>query len=297
MPLRDTLLALSIVAIWGLNFVAIKVGVSEVPPLLLAALRFFLAAVPAVFFIRRPMVPLRFILGFGLVLGVAKFGIQFVAVRLGMPAGLTSLVLQVQVFLTIALAFVLLGERPNAWQLAGAATALAGLGLITWERLQGAAVIPFLLVLASALAWAFANIIMKKAGQVDMLSFVVWTSLVPPLPLLALSLVLEGPDAVLSAVANPSWIAIGSLAFLVYPTTVLGYAVWGNLLSRYPAATVTPFALLIPVIAILSTGLILGESVSGLVLAGGALILGGVALNVFAPRLLAALAAPKLRGV
>jgi O-acetylserine/cysteine efflux transporter len=287
MPLRDLFLALLVVLIWGLNFVVIKISVAEVPPLFLTGLRFLFAALPAVLFVPRPQGPAILVIAFGLVLGVIKFGLLFVAIRIGMPAGLSSLVLQMQAFFTVALAFVLLGERPSGWQLGGSALAGSGIGVIAFGFDQAASLIPFSLVLAAALAWGGANIITKRAGRIDMLSFVVWASLVPPLPLFALSWAFEGHAAIASALAQPTPLAIGAVLYLAYPTTVLAFAIWSALLSRHAASTVAPFSLLVPVVGIASSVLILGEPLTHVALLGGALVFLGLLLNVFGPRLTA----------
>ncbi len=285
MSLRHLLLALGVATVWGLNFVAIRWGVDEVPPLLLTALRFTLAAVPAVFFIRPPKVRLGLLLAYGFAIGVLQFGLLFAAISLGMPAGLSSVVMQVQVFFTIGLAVAFLGERPGVFQLVGAAVGFAGIGVIGIERLEGAALVPLLMTIASALFWGIGNIITKKAGAVDMLSFVVWSSLVPPLPLFLASLLFEGPGALPQAVGSITWLGAGSLLFIAYASTLFGYGAWSVLLQRYPANLVAPFTLLVPVTGIGGAASLLGETVSGIEIWGSALVFAGLLLNVFGPRL------------
>jgi O-acetylserine/cysteine efflux transporter len=283
---RHLLLALLLVTVWGVNFVAIRWGVDEVPPLLLSALRFVLAAVPAIFFIRPPRVPLGTLVSYGLVVGALQFGLLFVAIKLGMPAGLSSVVMQLQAFFTIGLAVLLLGERPRASQLFGALTAFGGIGVIGVERFQDAALVPLLMTVGAAFFWGAGNIIAKRtAGGVDMLSFVVWSSLVPPIPLYLASLLIEGPGAVTSAIANVTWLGGASLLFIAYASTVFGYGVWNFLLSRYPANAVAPFSLLVPVTGIGSAALLLGETVSALEIAGSGLVFLGLMVNVFGSRM------------
>lgn len=282
---RDIILALLVVTVWGVNFVAIKWGVEEVPPLLLTALRFLSAAVPAVFFIRRPRVPLGILVAYGFSIGVMQFGLLFVAIRLGMPAGLASLVMQLQVFFTIGLAVLFLGERPGGFQLAGAAVAFAGIGAIGLERLDGAALVPLLMTIAASLFWGIGNIFTKKAGRIDMLSFVVWSSLVPPIPLYLASLLFEGPAALPQALGQLTWQGGGSLLFISYGATLFGYGLWSVLLSRYPANVVAPFTLLVPITGIGSAALLLGESISGMEVLGSVLVFLGLLLTVLGPRL------------
>ena len=285
MSLRDFLLALAVVTVWGVNFVAIRWGVDEVPPLLLTSLRFACAAVPAVFFIRPPKVGLGILVSYGFAIGVLQFGLLFAAIKLGMPAGLSSLVMQLQAFFTIGLAVAFLGERPGLFQLAGAAVAFAGIGVIGLERLEGAALVPLLMTIAAALFWGIGNVITKKAGKIDMLSFVVWSSLVPPIPLFLASLLFEGPGALPQALGDITWLGGGSLLFISYAATLFGYGAWSMLLSRYPANLVAPFTLLVPIAGIGSAALLLGETVSGIEVLGSVLVFGGLLLNVFGPRL------------
>lgn len=286
MPLRDLALALGVVFIWGLNFVAIKWGVAEIPPFLLTALRYLGCALPAVFFIRKPQLGWPVLIAYGFSVGVLQFGFLFTAMRLGMPAGLASLVMQMQVFFTMALAMLFLGERPGLPQLAGAAIALVGLGTIGAEHLGGAVLLPLLLTLVAALFWGISNIVTKRAGKVDMFGFVIWGSLVPPLPMLTLSLIFEGPQA-LVALASVSPQAIFSVLFIAYGSTLLGYGAWAVLLGRHPASLVAPFSLLVPVVGFAAAFALLGEQVSPLEIAGSLLIFLGLMLNVFGPRLLA----------
>ncbi|MGU3384543.1 EamA family transporter [Methylobacterium sp. D53M] len=279
MTLRDGLAAILVVTILGLAFVAIKVGLETVPPLMLCALRFGFAALPAALVIRPPRAPVVLVAGFGLALGVGQFGLLMTAIRLGMPAGLSSLLIQVQVPFTVALAWALQGERPRRRQILGGSIALLGVAAVALGRGGGAPLGPLILVVGAALSWASANVVAKRIGRVDRLALMVWSSLATTPPLLILSLIVEGPGA-LTALAHPSWGAIGSVAFQAYPTTLLAFGLWNGLLTRYPAAAVTPFALLVPVAGILSTHLVLGEPLSADILAGGGLILTGIALSL-----------------
>lgn len=288
---RDILLALAIVVVWGVNFMAIKWGVAEVPPLLLTALRYVVATLPAIFFVRRPQVALGILIAYGLFIGVGQFGVLFTAIHLGMPAGLASLVLQLQTFFTIGLAVAFLGERPRGAQLLGAAIAFGGIVLIGIEKLEGAGFWPLLMTVGASAGWAISNIIVKKAGKIDMLSFVVWSSLVPILPLLLLSLTIEGPGAIPYGIGHVTWLGLGSLLFIGWISTDFGYGAWSNLLRRYPASIVAPFTLLVPIVGLTTGQLILGEAMSPLDWAGSALVFAGLLVNVFGPRLFARRAA------
>src|SRR5215213_459563 len=197
MPLSHSLVALLVTALWGLSFVVIKLGVGTTPPLLLAALRFLFAAVPAVFFVPRPKTDWTNVVAYGFFLGVAQFGLLFAAIAIGMPASLASVVMQAQVFFTILFAAIFMGERPWPHQIVGGLVAAFGLVLIAWPRMTGGGAGPFLMTVVAAASWGVANIVSKRAGRVDMLGFIVWSSLVAPLPLLGLSLWLDGPAQVM----------------------------------------------------------------------------------------------------
>lgn len=287
---RDILLALAVAAVWGLSFVAIRWSVNEVPPLLATALRYVAAVLPAIFFVRRPKVGLWILVGYGLAIGVGQFGLLFTAIKLGMSASLGALVIQLQAFFTIALAMVFLGERPGWPQLAGAGIAFAGIMIIAAERLGGAALWPLLMTIAGAASWGLANLLTKRAGKIEMFGFVVWSSLVPPIPLYLLSLVLEGPGAVPLAMQHITLLGIGALLFTGWASTVFGYGGWSVLLSRYPASTVAPFTLLVPVTGVASGALLLGERITGIEMIGSMLIFAGLLLNVLGPRLFARVA-------
>ena len=286
MSFRDTLLALAIATVWGVSFVAIRFGVDEVAPLLLTALRYLVAAIPAVFFVKRPNVDWRLLVAYGLAIGVGQFGILFIAVKLGMPVGLGSLVIQLQVFFTIFLAFLFFGERPGRVRIAGAMVAFGGIVVIALERLEGAALVPLLLTIVAAVCWGLGNTASKKAGPIDAMPFIVWSSLVPPIPLLLASLVFEGSGAIPQALDQISWRGIGSIAFMSYAATLFGFGLWAKLVSRYPANVVAPFALFVPVAGIGASALFLGERISGLEIVGSALVFTGLLINVFGPRFL-----------
>ena len=284
MPPRDILLAIIVAGIWGLNFVAAHWAVAEMPPLLVAGLRYVIAVLPAIFLVKRPRVALSILVGYGLFVGAGQFGLLFSAIKLGMPAGLASMVVQIQVFLSIGLAVLFLGERPSRSTLIGALIAFGGIGVIAVERLEGAALLPLLLTLAAAASWGLANLITKKAGRIDMLAFVVWSSLIPPIPLFALSLMLDGPGAWSVGLTNLTLLGIGSLLFIGWAGTIIGYGGWSMLLGRHPASTVAPFALLVPVTGMLASAALLGETISGLEALGAVLVFLGLLTHVFGPR-------------
>lgn len=287
LPWRHALLGLAVVAVWGSNFVVIKVALDDLPPLLLATLRFALAFLPAALFIRRPKVSWGRLAAYGVLIGAGQFGLLFLAMTRHISPGLASLVIQIQVFFTIALAGVLAGERVRGVQWAALALAAAGLVLIGVRSDADATPLGLLIILAAALCWAVGNIVGRGAGRVDMLAFMVWTSAFAVPPLLALSLVFEGPAAMRAGLAAADAATWAAVAWQSVGNTLFGYAAWGWLLARHPAATITPMALLVPVFGMSSSALWLGESLPGWKLTAAALVLGGLALNLLWPRWLA----------
>lgn len=280
MPLRHVLLALLVVSIWGFNFVVIKLSVEAMPPVLAAALRFAAAAFPAILFVRPPKAPWWIVVGFGLSFGFALYAFLNLAIAWGMPAGLASLVLQTQAFFTMALAFGLLGERPSRFQVIGAMVAFGGIAVIASDRIAGAGLLPLLMTLLAAISWGLANVLTRKAGRVNAVSFTVWGALVAPLPLLVLSITTEGWPAVSSALAGFSWSDAALIAFLAYPATLLGGGIWSWLLGRHPASIVAPFTLLVPITGLASGYLVLGEVVSPIEIAGGLLVIAGLIITL-----------------
>jgi O-acetylserine/cysteine efflux transporter len=285
MAARDLVLVLMLVTLWGSTFTAMKIGVVDVPPLLINTLRFALSAFPAVLFIPRPKVPLWTLVSFGLILFGVKFTVLFAALKLGLPAGLASIVLQMQVFFTIFFAFLILGERPGRMSLIGAGVALVGMLIFAEEKIENAALVPFLLALLAATLWGFANIIVKKAKAPDILSFVVWASAVATPALFAASLIVDGPQRVFSTLAAPGWTTVLVTLYLSFGATLFGYSVWNGLISRYPVAKVGPFALLIPISGLACGTIFLGETFSVQAMIASAIVFLGLMINVFGDRI------------
>ncbi|MBF8163444.1 EamA family transporter [Pseudomonas mendocina] len=283
---KDLLLALLVIVVWGLNFVVIKVGLEGMPPMLMGALRFMLAAFPAILLVRRPQVPLRWLLAYGMTISVGQFAFLFYAMHVGMPAGLASLVLQSQAFFTLFFAALFLGERLRGSNLFGLLVAACGLALIGLQSGQAMALAGFVLTIAAASMWALGNVVTRKLGKVNLLGLVVWGSLIPPLPFLALSLWLEGPALIGASLRGIGLQSLAVLAYLAFGATLLGYGLWSRLLSRYPASQVAPFSLLVPVVGISSSALLLGERLGSLQVVGAILVMAGLLLNVWGGRLL-----------
>ncbi|MGW6203283.1 EamA family transporter [Streptomyces sp. NPDC055089] len=275
-------LAVLVAALWGVNFVVIELGLDHFPPLLFSALRFLVAALPAVFFVGGPKVAWKWIVGVGLALGVAKFGLLFIGMDRGMGAGLSSLVLQVQAVFTALFAALVLGERPGKAKLLGMTVALSGIGVAAVDEGASGPVLAFVLVIAAAACWGVSNVLTRRAAPPDSLNFMVWVSTVPVLPLLGLSLLFEGWERDRDALAALDWSGAAIIVYVAWVVTIFGFGAWGFLLSRYQASSVAPFTLLVPVFGMSSAALLLGESVSPLRWCAAALLVGGVALTSLA---------------
>lgn len=280
---RDRFLAALVAVCWGLNFIAVDLGLGAFPPLFLAALRYLLLAVPVMLLVPRPQVATRWLVLYGLGFGTVQFGLLFVAIEAGMPTGLSSLVLQSSAPLTVLLAVPLLGEPVVARQLAGIALAVLGLSLIAWQQAGSTTIVPFLLTLLAALGWAVGNLANRRARAAEPFRFVLWMSVVPPLPLLALSAAIEGPGAgwasLRAAVSGPDLVALGSILYVVLVGTVLGSGLWTLLMSRYSAGVVAPYSMLVPVVALVAAWLFLDERPGAGALVGAAVVLVGVLLG------------------
>jgi O-acetylserine/cysteine efflux transporter len=272
-------LAVLVAAVWGVNFTVIEIGLGHFPPLLFSALRFLVAALPAVFLVGRPKVAWKWIVAVGLTLGVAKFGLLFVGMDAGMPAGLSSLVLQIQAVFTAVIACVVLGERPTRVRVLGMLVALAGIGVAAVDEGASGPLGAFALVVAAAACWGVSNVLTRRAAPPDALNFMVWVSTVPVLPLLALSLLTEGAARDLDALRALDWQGAGTVLYVAWITTVGGFGAWGWLLRRHPASTVAPFSLLVPVFGMSSAAVFLNEPVTPLRWCAAALLVGGVTLT------------------
>ncbi|MFO1032649.1 MAG: EamA family transporter [Hyphomicrobiales bacterium] len=283
MRLSHILLGLLLTAIWGFNFVVLKVALHDVPPILLTALRFVFSCLPVLFLPKPPGMRVSDMVIVGMTTFCGQYVFLFLAMALGMPAGLSSVTLQLQVFLTIFYAVIFLGERPKPRQLIGGAVALAGLGLIAATVGAGTSIpaIAMVFIVLSAATWAYGNMTVRKAGptaQFGTLAGVAWACLVPVIPAFLLSLIFEGVDSWALAWAHLQWITVAALAFVVVFSTWAGFAMWGKLLSTYSASVAAPFALLVPVFGGRSADLFLGETLSPQRLLGSLLILGGLAI-------------------
>lgn len=277
---RDALLAMAIVFVWGTNFVVIRLGLNALPPLFFATLRFLFVFFPAVFFLRKPNVPWSNLAIYGAAIGLFQFGILFIAMHGRISPGLASLVVQMQVFFTIGLSMLRTGERIKPHQIAAFALALAGMGVIASHNGEGATLAGGALVLVAAMGWAFGNQASREAGKVNMLAYVVWAALFAVPPLLALSLALEGPAAILNGIGQATPVTWAAVVWQSVGNTMFGYACWAWLLSRYPAATVAPMSLLVPVFGFGASAVILHEPLPLWKIGATLLIMAGLAVNL-----------------
>ena len=284
LPLKHALLALGVVAVWGTNFVVIKVALHALPPLLLAVLRFTLALLPAALFIPRPAVPWRKLAAYGVLIGAGQFGLLYMSMNGHIAPGLASLVIQTQVFFTIGLAMAADGEKVRGFQWAALVLATAGIAVIAAHTGGDTSLLGLGMVLLAAVSWACGNQVARSMGRVQMLGVVVWSSAFALPPLLLLSLWVEGPARIAQGLAAADagvWLAV---VWQAAGNTLFGYAAWGWLMARHPAATIAPMALLVPVFGMGASAWILGEGLPLWKLGAAALVLSGLALNLFGPR-------------
>jgi len=285
LPLRHFLLALSVVAIWGSNFVVIRWGLDAFPPLLFAALRFTLATLPAIFFLPRPKVGWRNLAAYGAFVGVGQFGLLYLAMRSQISPGLASLVIQTQVFFTLLLAMRMNGERVQGFQWLALTMAAGGIGVIASHTDGSTTVLGLAMVLLAAFSWSSGNIVGKRAGAVNMLAYVVWSSAFAAPPLFALSFIVEGPARIGEALHHAGLGAWAAVLWQAVGNTLFGYGAWSWLLSRHAAATIVPMALLVPVFGMSCSALLLGEGLPPWKLAAAALVISGLAVNLLWPRM------------
>ena len=284
MSLKHSLLALLVVVLWGANFVVIDEGLDGVPPLLFLAMRFVLVAFPLVFFVPRPSGPWRDVIAIGAFMSLGQFSLLYIALDLGMPAGLASLLLQATVIFTIALAAVVLGERPTRRQVGGAVVGTGGLLVVVLAHGASAPALPILVLLGGAVSWAIGNVVARRAAVSSGLSLVVWSALVVPVPAVALSLLVDGPDEVAHALTHLSGAALASTVYTAAGASLIGYGIYNSLLARYPASSVVPFILLVPVVGIATAWVVQGEVPTVLESVGGLVMLVGVAVATISRR-------------
>jgi O-acetylserine/cysteine efflux transporter len=288
MSRRDWILTLLVVLVWGANFTVIKIGLGSMPPMLLAAIRYFFVAFPAIFIVKRPNINWRYFLGYGLTIGVGQFSCLNYAIHIGMPAGLASIVLQSSSFITILMATLIFKEVMKARQIAGLIISLSGLILIgiTTGRFGNQAIptASLFLIVLSAFFWSVSTMIVKSAlnqanangVHLDTFGIVVWSAIVSPLPLIGFSLMMDRPQVLLDTLLHLNATAIISILFLAWISTLFGAGVWNYLLSRYETGRVAPLSLLVPAAGLLTARIFLAEQLNGLQWAGSLVIIIGL---------------------
>lgn len=284
MRIEDILFAVLVAFIWGINFVVIKIGLDSFPPLLFTSLRFFFAAFPAIFFVRRSAIGWKWIISIGIFLGIITFGLLFVGMYQGISAGLSSILLQVQVPFTIILSILFLKNKPTITQTVGIILAFCGIGLLITTKNEASTFTGLLFIVIGGFAWAIANILMKLVGKIDMFKLIVWISIIPPIPLLLLSLVFEKGQG--QAISHISMLGIGSVLFVSWISTIFAFSIWGKLLNKYHAHQVTPFAFLVPIFGIISGNIMLHEKLDKVEIIASGLVLVGLLIIVLNTRLL-----------
>jgi O-acetylserine/cysteine efflux transporter len=286
-PFKHLALAVLVVAVWGSNFVVIRAGLDHLPPLLFDALRFLFAFFPAIFVLKRPQVSWINLMVYGLAIGVGQFGLLYIAMNGHISPGLASLVVQTNAFFTIALAMVMSGERVRLVQILALLLAVGGIGIIMTHTDGSTTALGLGLTLLAAGCWGIGNMASKAAGQINMVAYVAWSSAFAVPPLIILSLIFEAGHAEALADMTPMvWL---SVLYQSWGNSLFGFAVWGWLLVRYPAASIAPLSLLVPVFGMGLSALLLGEPLPAWKLSAAALVMGGLALNVFWPYLMRAL--------
>jgi O-acetylserine/cysteine efflux transporter len=285
-------LALLVVAVWGTNFVVIKIGLRDFPPFLFATLRFAFTALPWLLFIRRPRAPWKWLALFGVFLGAGQFGFLFFAMRADISPGLASLVIQMQVFFSIGLSVLIFKERVSLGALGGIALAAAGLGVIAWHTDATVTAAGVLMVLLAGFFWACANITVKRAAsqssaRIDMFGFMVWSSVFAVPPLLLLTLAFDGAAVDWHAIAGANWDAWAALAWQVIGNSLFGYVAWNWLFTRYDAAIISPYALLVPVFGMGASAVLLGEPLPVWKISAAVLVMAGLALLTLMPKIAA----------
>ncbi len=288
MKKKDFILALLVVIVWGANFTVIKLGLNGVPSMLLVALRYLITAFPAVFFIKKPNTEWKYIILYGLAVGVGQFSCLFYAMEIGMPAGLASIIVQLQGFISPIFAYMFLHEKLKPKQIIGILIAGVGLYVIgTATEINGISAVPLgalLLTIGAPVFWSLSNIVARFASQktaakgekLDMFGLVVWSSLIPPLPLLIMAFMLDSPNTIYSAIANMNGMSIFAVLYLAFGATVFGYGVWNYLIAKYPMGKIAPLSLMVPVTGLFTAGIVLSEELSKLQQYGVAIILFGL---------------------
>ena len=291
MKQKDLYLALLVVIVWGANFTVIKLGLDGVPSMLLVAMRYSLVVFPAIFFIRKPDIEWKYIIYYGLAVGVGQFGCLFYAMEIGMPAGLASIIVQLQAFISPLLGTVVFKENLNLKQIIGFIIAALGLAIIgiasTSNGISSIPIGALLLTICAPIFWSISNIIARYASdkaneegkELDMLGLVTWSSLIPPIPMIGFALLIDTPSTLINSITNLKFISIFSALYLAYVATLFGYGFWNKLISKYPLSKISPLSLLVPITGLLTARIILSEQLSKMQWMGTFIILAGLMIS------------------
>ncbi|MGH2419710.1 EamA family transporter [Pseudomonas canadensis] len=274
-------LAVLVTLVWGVNFPITKLGLRAIDPFVLTGIRFALAALPLVFFIKRPAVKFSYVAAYGFIFGLGMWGVINYGIQVGVSPGIASLIIQLSVFFTMGWGFLLFKEKIRGAQMLGAVLALIGLAGIISTQEGNHAVLGVMLIVLSAVAWSVGNVIIKKSGVKEIFSFMVWASLIPPIPLFLTAWLMHGSAAFEGLQASLDLTAVLSILFQVYLATHFAYWGWNSLLKLYPVSTVAPLSLLIPVFGITSSMLILDERISTPNLISIGIIIVGLAVGLY----------------
>lgn len=286
MPLKHLMLIFLVIFSWGFSYVATKIGLLELPPFLFATLRFSVLIIPALF-IPFPKTKLSGIILFSLFMCFAQFAFLFLGVKLGMPAGLASLVMQAQAFFTIIMGTLLLKEQIKIKAVIGLCIAVLGLIIIGSDTRTDMTMIGLIFTLLSALSWAIGNILIKKLQPVNTLSLTVWGTVLAIFPLALASLIFEGPNHIKTSLMNITISGILAIIYLGFVASLVAYGLWAKMLSHYPTNLIAPFSLLVPIIGMSSTAFFLNEHLSGTEILGAAVIMFGLIINIFGNKIMA----------
>ncbi|MCG6347279.1 EamA family transporter [Vibrio fluvialis] len=259
---RDLLLIISVMAIWGFNFSMIKLGVSEMDPLLIAAARFFCATFPIIFFVRKPNVQWRYLMAYGLVFGTGIWGMASCSITFGLSSGMASVLLQTDVLTTVLVGVLLYKEVISARMAAGIVVSVVGLVVSIIYTNGNVTLAGVVFIMISAICWPLAGVIVRKSGTRSAFAFNIWGMLFAPLPLVALSVAMNGWDVLSNTYQQWNSNAWISVLFQAYPTTVFGYWVWNKMVLKYPMSQLAPMTLLVSVFALLSGYAIYDEQLS-----------------------------------
>jgi O-acetylserine/cysteine efflux transporter len=279
MPFVHILLTLLVVFLWGINFIFVKFALDEISPLLFCTLRFCLASTPAIFFLRNAKFPYKTVISYGLIAFALQFLCFFYGMNRGIPPGLASLIVQIQVFFSLIITALYLSEKPALLQLIGAFIAFIGIGIVGFHCDLGGSLWGFVLILGAAIAWGFGNLITKKA-QLDIKVLLTWGSFFAAVPLLIMELFLEGPSSIYTQLSHLSILGACSILYTTFLSTWVGYGAWNWLINKHPINTLVPFTLFIPLVAMFASVIVFNEPLQQWKILACILVLTGICLHL-----------------